>query len=837
MPLGPQVLVELKFAEGIDIEGIFRCALFAKATGHAIHRGARGIEERYPVFLTPMEQGLAVGVVVVHDIATITGHGVGTGALMKDGVDLPQTARKQFGQKGLGLEIIANVEIGEVAKLVGTLQMITDQNVRDPSLIEGVYEIGTDESSTASNDIHGIGHLLCAMIAKTLLEGAMPDHSLLTVVVLLAAAVLTVAAARKVRLPPIISYLLMGMLLGPHALALVPDEERMRHLAEFGVVFLMFSIGLEFSLAQFIRMRRLVFGLGSAQVVLTAITFLGVALLIPLSWRTGVVLGGILAMSSTAMVVRALADRLETQSRHGRIAISILLFQDLAVIPLLILIPALAGSPRELPHDLAIAGAKAVLALLLLVVIGRPLVSPWFEWVAARKSNELFMLNLLLVTLGLAWITEAAGLSLALGAFIAGMLLAETAYRYQVEADIASFRDILLGLFFVTIGMMVDVPVLIEYLPWVLLVLVLIFFLKGGLVWIICRVTGFENGVALRSAVVLAQAGEFGFVLISLASQKNLLPPGVLQPVLGAMLLSMLFAPVLVQYNGAIARLLAPGYRNRRQQDLEEVRQQDLREHVIICGYGRVGQSIARVLEDEGVPYLALDLDPTRVRQAQAAGETIFYGDASRRDLLEAAGIGHARAIVITYGNVQETARVLAVAKELRPQIPSVVRAHDDSQMAALEAAGADEVIPEVTEGALMLASQTLLQIGFPLSTVLRRVRRFRQERYSLFRGNFWGGSAPGEDQESPRLYSIALGETAYALGRRLGDLELEKRGVQVAAVRRFGIRGREPSPETRLRRGDVLVLFGSPESLTDSERFVLHGEQEEKDAKGVEAV
>ena len=665
----------------------------------------------------------------------------------------------------------------------------------------------------------------------------MPDQSLLTVVVLLAAAVLLVAAARKIRLPPIISYLLVGMLLGPHALALVPDEERMRHLAEFGVVFLMFSIGLEFSLAQFVRMRRLVFGLGGVQVVLTALVFLGVALSFSLSWQTGAALGGILAMSSTAMVVRALAERLETQSRHGRIAISILLFQDLAVIPLLILIPALAGSIETLPHDLAIAGGKAVLALLLLVLIGRPLISPWFEWVAARKSNELFMLNLLLVTLGLAWITEAAGLSLALGAFIAGMLLAETAYRYQVEADIASFRDILLGLFFVTIGMMVNVPVLLTYLPWVLLVLALIFLLKGGLVWAICRLTGFENGVSVRSAVVLAQAGEFGFVLISLASQKNLLPADVLQPVLGAMLLSMLLAPVLVQYNGQIARLLAPAYRNRRQQVLEEVRQQDMREHVIICGYGRVGQSIARVLEDEGVPYLALDLDPTRVRQAQAAGESIFYGDASRRDMLQAAGIFHARALVITYGNAQESARVLAVAKELRPQIPSVVRAHDDSQMEALEAAGADEVIPEVTEGALMLASQTLLQIGFPLSTVLRRVRRFRQERYSLFRGNFWGGSEPGEEQSSPRLFSIALGETAYAVGRRLGDLPLEKLGVRIAAVRRFGIRGRDPSPDTLLRQRDVLVLFGSPESLTEAERYVLYGDQEEKPAATVEQV
>ncbi len=652
----------------------------------------------------------------------------------------------------------------------------------------------------------------------------MPDQSLFTVVVLLVAAVLTVAMARRLRLPPIIAYLLVGIILGPHALALVPDEERMRHLAEFGVVFLMFSIGLEFSIAQLMRMRKLVFGLGTLQVVLTLLAFVGIALLFSLPWRTGVALGAILAMSSTAMVVRALAERMETQSRHGRVAISILLFQDLAVIPLLILVPALAGSINTLPYDLGIATGKAILTLLFLLLIGRRLINPWFRWVAARKSHELFMLNLLLVTLGLAWITEATGLSLALGAFIAGMLLAETPYRYQVEADIASYRDVLLGLFFVTIGMLVNVPVLIAYLPWVLLILLMIFLLKGGLVWGICRFSGFDTGVAIRSAIVLAQAGEFGFVLISLAAQKNLLPGNILQPVLGAMLLSMLFAPLLVQYNGVIARFLVPSYRRRRSKDLEEVRHQGLREHVIVCGYGRVGQSVARVLEEEGVPYLALDLDPHRVQQAQAAGEAIFYGDASRGDLLEAAGIMTARAVVITYGNVAESAKVLAVAKQLRPQIPTIVRAHDDTQIAGLEAAGADEVIPEVTEGALMLASQTLLQLGFPISTVLRRVRRFRQERYSLFRGSFWGGSEPGEEQNSPRLLAIPLGETSYALGKTLGNLHLEDYGVQVVAVRRFGIRGRDPAPSTQLRRGDVLVLFGPPERLAEVQQYVIHG-------------
>lgn len=652
----------------------------------------------------------------------------------------------------------------------------------------------------------------------------MQDHGLLTIILLLATGVLLVGILRFLRLPAVFAYLLTGIILGPHALAVVPDLASTRQLAAFGVVFLMFSIGLEFSLSQFLSMRRLVFGLGSAQVVLTSLAFVGIALVIPLSWKTGVILGGILAMSSTAMVVRALADKMEMQTRHGRIAVSVLLFQDLAVVPLLVLIPALAGSTRNLPHDLAIAGLKAAIVLLILLVIGRPIMRPWFQFIANRKSTELFMLNVLLITLALAWITEQAGLSLALGAFVAGMLISETAFRYQVEADIAPFRDILLGLFFVTIGMLVDLPAWWANLGWVLVVLVLLVFLKGFIVWGLSRLFGSEPGVALRSAIVLAQAGEFGFVLLALANQYRLLPNHVLQPVLGGMLLSMMLAPILVERNGWLARKVVRSYRGHHEQQISEIQAVNFQSHVVLCGYGRVGQSVGRVLEEENIAFVALDLDPVRVRQAQSAGESIFYGDASRRDVLQAAGIQAARAVVITYGNIAASLRVLSIIKELRPELPVVVRAHDDSQLEKLESAGADEIVSEVNEGALMLASQSLLLLGLPISTVLRRVRRFRQERYQFFRGSYWGSSAPGEDQVSPRLASIPLGETAFGLQLSLRELNLTSFGVSVVAVRRHGIRGREPAPDTVLKPGDVLVLFGSPAALTKAELYVLEG-------------
>lgn len=654
----------------------------------------------------------------------------------------------------------------------------------------------------------------------------MNEHALLTIIELLATGVFLVGLARSLRLPAIFAYLLAGIILGPHALAVVPDLAATRHLAAFGVVFLMFSIGLEFSLPQLLSMRNLVFGLGSLQVVLTTLLFLGTAALMGIPWRSGMILGGILAMSSTAMVVRALAEKMELQTRHGRVAVSILLFQDIAVVPLLILIPAMAGSPANLPHALALAALKALLVLLVLFFIGKPVMRPWFHFVASRKSTELFMLNVLLVTLGLAWITKQAGLSLALGAFVAGMLISETAYRYQVEADIAPFRDILLGLFFVTIGMLVDIPNLWADLPWVLGILLLLLLAKGTLVFLLTRLFRFETGVALRSAIVLAQAGEFGFVLLALANQYQILPGEILQPVLGAMLLSMLLAPVLVDRNGWLAKQMVGSYRQNRQRDLGSIRDAaPASAHVILCGYGRVGQSVARLLDEEGIAFVALDLDPVRVRQAQTAGESIFYGDASRRDVLTAAGIRNASAMVITYADTQASQRVLSIAKELRPDLPVIVRAHDDSQLARLEAAGADEVVPEVTEGALMLASQTLLLLGFPMSHVLRRLRRVRQERYQFFRGAFWGSSEPGEDRDSPRLASIPLGETAYAIKHSLRELNLAAFGVQIVAVRRHGIRGREPAPETVLQQGDVVVLFGPPKALTVAEARLLAGE------------
>ena len=376
--------------------------------------------------------------------------------------------------------------------------------------------------------------------------------SLEPVLILLSAAVLVVAAFRSFNLPPVMGYLIVGGAIGPHALNLIPESESTQHLAEFGVVFLMFSIGLEFSLSHLFSMKRLVFGLGATQVVVAIGVTSLVVLFAGLDWRAGLALGGALAMSSTAILSRLLSDRIELESRHGREVMGVMLFQDLAVVPLLIMVPAISQPGDEWVKTLGLAGLKAVLVLGVVIFFGQRLMQGWFFMMARRKSSELFVLNVLLITLGLAWLTETAGLSMALGAFLAGMLISETEYRYRVEDDIKPFRDVLLGLFFVTIGMLLDLPVVFADLPWVLLVLLGLLGFKLLTAGLLSRLLGSTPGTALRTGLWLCAGGEFGFVLLAQIRQLNLVAVDALQIVLAAVVLSLLLAPLIVHFSDRI---------------------------------------------------------------------------------------------------------------------------------------------------------------------------------------------------------------------------------------------------------------------------------------------
>ena len=657
------------------------------------------------------------------------------------------------------------------------------------------------------------------------------DSLLGVIVVLLAVSVGAVTAARALKLPPLVGYLSVGVLLGPNALGLAPDTDVTRWLAEIGVVFLMFSIGLEFSLPKLRAMRSLVFGLGGIQVGLTLVL---VATLIGMtqdwhgmSWQAGVALGGALAMSSTAMVMRLAGDRGELESAHGKPVVGVLLFQDLAVVPLLVLIPALAGltgqSDQGLGWALSMAMAKSLLVLGLALLIGQRLVRPWLTLVARRKSQELFTLNVLLMTLGLALITEHAGLSLALGAFLAGMLISETEYRYQVEADVKPYRDVLMGLFFISVGMLLDFSVIASHWVVVLLLVICPMVFKFVVISVLARFFGIGPGASLKTGLWLCQAGEFGFVLLDPAGLNGLIPQSVLQPVQAAMVISMLIAPFIIEQSDRwILRLVRNEWFLRSLQ-IHRIAAQTLgsEQHVIVCGFGRCGQNLAQMLDSENIPYVALDLDPQRTREAAAAGSSVVFGDAARRETLLAAGVHRASILVITYADRASAVHVIHAARQLAPALPIIVRSRDDNDLSSLHAAGATEVVPEVVEGSLMLASHALALAGVPLHRVLRRVREVRDSRYALLRGYFHGSMDDVSERSAEILLrSFSVSETSPSVGATLGSLRLDEVGVEMTSLRR----GKERlaiDAGLVIQAHDVIVMRGASEALAVAEELL----------------
>ncbi len=644
---------------------------------------------------------------------------------------------------------------------------------------------------------------------------------------LLTSSVLVVALFRVFNLPTMLAYFFVGLVLGPKNFGLLQDIDSNRELAEFGIVFLMFSIGLEFSLPQLYAMRRIVLGLGGMQVVITMAVTMMVCIMLGLNWKTALVIGGALTMSSTAIVSKLLVERLDLNSRHGRLSIGVLLFQDIAVVPLLVMIPAIASPEQSLMHTLWIAFVKAAIVLAILFVFGKNLMNRWFGLVARQRSRELFVMNVLMVTLMLAYATKLAGLSYALGAFIAGMLISETRFRYQVESDIAAFRDILLGLFFITIGMLLDIHVLFENWGGVVLLVILLVTFKAMVVAFLSRIFGYEPGVAVRTGVTLAQAGEFSFVIFALGSQNGLLSNDVLQVVLSASLLSMVFAPFIIQHNLQIAEFFARSYTRNRSNQIEQIGSigKQLKDHVIICGFGRSGQYLSRFLKEEKIPFMALDIDPLRVQEAASAGEHVMYGDAGRRLVLDAAGAKRAKALIISYDDPPSAIKILHLVNDFFPGLPVIVRTVDESNMENFRAAGASEVVPEVLEGSLMLASHALVLLGVPLNRVVKRIRVFREERYKMFKG-FFHGVSDGDDaveKSLPRMHTVPINAFAYCVGKRLMDIYFGQCKVEIAAIRRNS-EPVESNPKFIFQEGDVVVLLAKPHDLIRAEKILLTG-------------
>ncbi|MBA6233117.1 MULTISPECIES: monovalent cation:proton antiporter family protein [unclassified Colwellia] len=645
---------------------------------------------------------------------------------------------------------------------------------------------------------------------------------------ILSSAVLIVWLFRRLHLPAILAYLVAGMLVGDHGLSLVQDQVDYDHFAELGIVFLLFTLGLEFSLPKLIAMRHLVLAVGSLQVGISLVFFMGIALFFGQTFASSLVIGGIIALSSTAIVIRQLSETGAMKRKSGQLSVAILLFQDVAVVPLLIIIPMLAQeSDTSMAVELLIALVKGIFVVTLLMFAGKWLLPRLFNLVAQVRTDELFVLTTLLVTLVASSLTQWFGLSMALGAFLAGMMLGESKYKYQLEADIRPYRDILLGLFFVTVGMKLDI-VIVYTSPFIILsVMVSFMVVKILIIAFLAQRAGEASKDAWAAGFMLAQMGEFGFVLIALANQVKLLPVETASILLGAGVLSMAITPYMIN-NARRWSLLLSNEKPIETDHLTELPEQtELSDHVIICGFGRIGQTVSRFLKQESIKFVAIDIDPLRTSKAREAGENVLFGSSRQTELLQAAHLSQAKLVVIAFGEDKQSLEVIQKVRSMSPDVPILVRTRNDDQLQALQEAGANQVVPESLEGSLMLVSQVLSLTGVPFSRIIRRVQKERKDHYSHLHGFFQGEHTDMSPEAMDRIEfanAIILTENSFAIGHSIASLNLSTKRVTVVALRRNDIETEQPDGATILQAQDTLIVRGKPRRVERVERFLQEG-------------
>jgi CPA2 family monovalent cation:H+ antiporter-2 len=631
--------------------------------------------------------------------------------------------------------------------------------------------------------------------------------------VLLAAAVAVVFLSARLRLPSIIGLILTGMLIGPSGLALVEDPEQVETFAEIGVVLLLFTIGLELSIGQLKGMgRSFVLG-GGAQALLTAAATFGLALAWGTSWRVALFASWAVALSSTAVVLKLYNERRETQTPQGRVVLGILLFQDFLIVPLIVLTPVVAGTASASAAELALRFAGSLAAIAAVAVVARFVMPKVLEQLVRVRVRELFVLASLLICLGLAWFTHSLGFSLALGAFLAGILVSETEYSHQAISDVVPFRDVFASIFFISIGMLVDLPFAAARLPLLLglaAVLVLVKALAAGAA---VRLTGYPLRIAVLGGLGLAQIGEFSFVLMEVGRANGLLADQAYQTLLVAAVLTLLLTPLLVRVAPALGDKAAAWAGSRVDGEREDAAR-ELSSHVVIVGYGMNGSLLCRVLSEARIPHVVLELNAATVREAREAGVPILFGDASRREILEHAGVERATAVVFAISDLAAVPRGIRLVRELNPSAAIIVRTRMVQEIEALRSAGADEVVAEEFESAIEIFTLVLERFHVPRNVIRAQTRVLRGEGYRAMRSP--RGSRDVSDEilealEAGTTEIYRIGEAGRAVGRTLRDLDLRRRtGASVIAVVRGDKAFPNPSAEMALAAGDCLVLVGS---------------------------
>jgi CPA2 family monovalent cation:H+ antiporter-2 len=650
----------------------------------------------------------------------------------------------------------------------------------------------------------------------------------LEILAILTCAVFVVWLFRRIKLPAILAYLVAGVIVGQYGLNIANDQIDYDHFAELGIVFLLFTLGLEFSLPRLMAMRHLVISVGSLQVGISLLVFFIAGRFFGLSFSAAFVVGGILALSSTAIVIRQLSESDAMKRKSGQLSVAILLFQDVAVVPLLIIIPMLApDSQTSMIGALMLAMVKGIVVVVLLLLIGKWLLPKVFNIIAQVRTDELFVLTTLLVTLLASAFTQWFGLSMALGAFLAGMMLSESEYKHQLEADIRPYRDILLGLFFITVGMKLDVGLLVTS-PFSLLGLMISFMvIKVIVIKFLAVKAGESCKDAWASGFMLAQMGEFGFVLIALASQSKVLPLGVASMLLGAGVISMAITPYMMN-NARSWALLLSQEKTTDSVDLSLLSENNtLENHVIICGFGRIGQTISRFLKQDKIDFVAIDIDPLRTQKAREAGEKVLFGSARQTEVLNAAHVSQAKLVVISFGDDKQSIEVIKKIRSMNHDVPILVRTRNDDQLDALQAAGANEVVPESLEGSLMLVSQVLSLSGVPFSKIMRSVQKERKNHYNHLHGFFQGEQTDMSQEARDSVefaHAILINNDAYCCGKTLSSLDLNQRRVYIVALHRDGTEIESPEISTILQSQDTLVVRGKPRRVERVERYLQEG-------------
>ncbi len=654
----------------------------------------------------------------------------------------------------------------------------------------------------------------------------MLDSGFLNIIILMIVAVFSVAVFKRIHLPPILAYLFSGILVGPQILSIFAHPEDMHLLAEVGIVFLLFSLGLEFSLPKLIAMRSMVFGVGFGQMLLTTAFFTFIPYLFGVPFTASIIIGGALALSSTAIVIKQASEMGILNNRRTQLSISVLLFQDLAVVPFLIAIPLLNGN-GEMSISLALGSAllKGVVVIALLLSVGKWLL-PWvFREVAKTRTDELFVLTTILIALLAGGLTYYFGLSMALGAFLAGMMLGESQYKYQLEADIRPFRDILMGLFFITVGMQLDLLVLVEYLYEIIVGVIALIGIKVVLVRIAASAVKTDAIDAWSAGIKLCQVGEFSFVIAALATQHNVLTTTQSSLIVSMGIISMALTPWLMNNSLSMAkRIVNKPYNDDSGYSLSA---SEFNKHVVICGFGRVGQSVARLLKMEGIPFIAIDMDPVRVQESRNAGEPVLFGDASQKEILNNAHASQANLVLVTFDEPEKAKQVINASHQISSDIHVMVRTKRDYQLESLYSAGANQVVPELQEGSLMLISQVLHYAGVPMSRILKRVRAERKGRYDHLHGFYPGETTEityGTEDKLEFIHAVVLSERADCIQKRLGEIDFQRMRVSVKGLRRNGKEISEPDKEELLLPNDVLVISGKPRRVERAERKLLEG-------------